>query len=285
MAGVRIHLKCENLQRGGSFKVRGALTKAKSLDDAARARGLVAHSSGNHAQGVALAARMVGTEVVVVMPEDAIAAKVAATRGYGAEVIFAGRTSEERQAVAERLRVERDLVPVPPFDDPFTIAGQGTVAVEILDELPRPAAVLAPIGGGGLIAGTALAVKALSPSTRVIGVEPSAAARVTASLAAGERTMIETAETVADGLRPRSVGEHNWCVIERFVDEVVTVSDAAILAAMRLVLERTKLVVEPSGAVTVAAALEHGQRLGDPLVAILSGGNLDWATWAQVQGR
>jgi threonine dehydratase len=275
LAGQPLRLKCENLQKGGAFKVRGALSKASALSDAERARGLVTYSSGNHAQGVAIAAAILGTRAVVVMPEDAVPAKVAACRGYGAEVSFAGRTSDERRAAAEDLSRERGLVMVPPFDDAWVIAGQGTIGIEIVEDAPEDtAAVLVPIGGGGLISGIALALKALAPGIRVVGVEPEGSAKAHASFAAGRRVRLERVDTIADGLRPLAVGELNYAVISRHVAEVVTVSDRAIVRAMTLLLERTKLVVEPSGAAAVAAAIEHGRRLG-PSVAVVSGGNLE----------
>lgn len=267
-------LKCENLQRGGAFKIRGALTKILSLSAPERDRGLVAHSSGNHAQGVALAAAIVGARAVVVMPEDATPAKVAATRGYGATVVFAGTTSEERAAESTRLCEKHGYTLVPPFDDPFIIVGQGTVALEAFDQCPEVAVVFAPIGGGGLIAGTALITRARSPRTRVIGVEPVAQAKVQASRAQGTRVSVAAAHTVADGLRPLAVGVRNWDVIRRTVDDVVTVTDDEILGAVRLLIERAKLVVEPSGAASVAAALREGRRYPGPAVAIVSGGNI-----------
>jgi threonine dehydratase len=275
LAGVELQLKCENLQLGGAFKLRGALATARSLSDDARARGLITYSSGNHAQGVALAARLLGTRALVVMPVDARPIKVRATAEYGAEIVHAGQTSDERRAWAEALASERQMTMVPPFDHPMVIAGQGTVGLEILQDCPAARAVFVPIGGGGLIAGVTLAVKALNANVRVVGVEPEGAARASASLAAGRRVRLERVDTVADGLRPLALGEHTWEVVRQWVDEVVVVSDAAILAAVGLLAERAKLVVEPSGAAALAAALLHARRFAGPAAVILSGGNFD----------
>ena len=285
-------LKCENLQRGGSFKLRGAYNFIVQVPAERRARGLITYSSGNHAQAVALAARTLGAPAVVVMPETAPAVKVAGARALGAEVLFEGTTSVERRARAEAEAERRALTMVPPFDHPDIIAGQGTAGLEILDDCPAPAAVYVPIGGGGLAAGVAAAVKALRPATRVVGVEPVGAAAMARSLEAGAPVTLERAASIADGLLPVRPGDLTFAHAAALIDEIVTVDDAAIAAAVRWLAERAKLVAEPSGAASVAAALRgaaasggprhvggftHGssETAGDgPVVAVVSGGNV-----------
>lgn len=266
-------LKCENLQRTGSFKIRGAYNRIAQLNPDQRAAGVVAYSSGNHAQGVACAAALLGVRATVVMPEDAVAAKVAATRAYGAEVLFAGNDSETRRAVAERMAEERGTTLVPPYDCPAIIAGQGTLGLEILEAVPDVETVLVPIGGGGLISGIAIAIKALAPRVRVVGVEPEGAADAAASLHAGRVMQLDRVETIADGLRARKVGRLPFQALSAFVDDVVTVSDAAILTAVGALLGRVHVVAEPSGAVAVAAATSGAGR--GRTVALVSGGNAD----------
>ncbi|HXT38090.1 MAG TPA: threonine/serine dehydratase [Chloroflexota bacterium] len=272
-AGRDIRIKCENLQRTGSFKIRGAFNRIASLSDEQRARGVIAYSSGNHAQGVACAASLLGVRATVVMPENAIAAKVAATRRFGAEVEFAGTDSETRRRRAEELASERGLALVPPYDHPEIIAGQGTLGLEILEQAPEIRAVFVPIGGGGLVSGVALAIKALQPEVRVIGVEPEGAADAAASRKAGHVVALERTETIADGLRALKIGALPFEAIRVWVDDVVTVSDEAILEATRLLPRRSRVVAEPSGAVALAAALATA---GDGCsVAVISGGNID----------
>jgi threo-3-hydroxy-L-aspartate ammonia-lyase len=278
--GARVFLKAEQLQRVGAFKARGAFSALLALDEATRARGVVAVSSGNHAQAVALAAAETGSSAVVVMPADANPAKVAATRAYGAEVLQEGVTGETREAAARAVAAERGLHLVHPFDDYDVMAGQGTAACELLDQVPDLDLVLAPVGGGGLIAGTAAAVKGRSPATRVVGVEPATAADAKASLAAGERVALPaTPATVADAVRSLQVGERPFAVMRRHLDEVVTVTDAELLDALALVWSRTKQLVEPSSALPVAA-LRTGAVAGARVGVILSGGNLDAAALA-----
>jgi threonine dehydratase len=280
--GREVLLKPECLQKAGSFKIRGAYTKISSLAPAERARGVITYSSGNHAQGVAYAARMVGVRAVIVMPENAIPAKVAATRGYGAEVVFAGLDSEARKKKAEELVREHGYTMVPPFDDFHVIAGQGTVALEILDERPDVATIVAPVGGGGLCAGVALAAKEAKPGLRVIGVEPEVCPDARDSLRSGQICTAASIDTLADGLRVRRIGERNFALLRRYVDEIVTVTEDEIKQAVVLLAERAKLVVEPSGAVTLAAVLA-GRVPGDgPVCAILSGGNIDRALLARL---
>ncbi len=272
-AGRRVFLKAECLQKGGSFKIRGAATALQALGAEARRAGIVAHSSGNHAQAVALAARQFGVDAVVVMPEDASRLKVAATTDYGAEVVQEGVTAANRAERAdEYVREGRCLIH--PFDDWTVITGQGTLGLEIAEDVPEDMEmVLFPIGGGGLISGSAIALRALRPDVRIIGVEPAACAAARASREAGRRIGLPPAPTVADGARV-SVGEKAWSVISELVDDVVSVDDEEILQAVHFILTRSKLVVEPTGAMTVAALLSRGFGRG-PAVAVLSGGNLD----------
>lgn len=272
-AGRRVYLKAECLQRGGSFKIRGATTALQALEPAARTAGVVAHSSGNHGQAVALAARQVGVDAVIVMPKDANRLKVAATVAYGATVVQDGVTAANRGERAEEyVREGRHLIH--PFDDWSVITGQGTVGLEIAEEAPDDVEmVLFPIGGGGLIAGSAIALRALRPEVRIVGVEPSTCAAAKASQAAGRRVSLPPAETVADGAR-MSVGEKAWSVIAELVDDIVTVDDEEILKAVQFILTRAKIVVEPTGAMTVAALMCRPLVAG-PAVAVLSGGNLD----------
>ena len=251
----RLFLKCENLQRGGSFKLRGAFNFIVQVSAERRTRGLITYSSGNHAQAVALAARTLGASAVVVMPETAPAVKVDGARALGAEVLFEGTTSVERRSRAEAEAERRGLTIVPPFDHPRIIAGQGTVGLEILEDCPEPAAVYVPIGGGGLAAGVAAAVKALRPAARVVGVEPVGADAMARSREAGAPVTLDRAESIADGLLPVRPGDLTFAHAAALIDEIVTVDDAAIAAAVRWLAERAKIVAEPSGAASVAAAL------------------------------
>jgi threonine dehydratase len=272
-AGRSVLLKAECLQKAGSFKIRGAATAIQALDPKAREAGIVAHSSGNHAQAVALAARQFGVDAVVVMPEDANRLKTAATKAYGATVVQDGVTTSNRgERADEYVRQGRHLIH--PFDDWSVITGQGTLGLEIVEDAPEDMEmVLFPIGGGGLISGSAIALRALRPRVRIIGVEPAACAAAKASREAGRRVSLPPAPTVADGARV-SVGEKAWSVISELVDEIVSVDDQEILTAVHFILTRTKLVVEPTGAMTVAALLSR--RFPDgAAVAVLSGGNLD----------
>jgi threonine dehydratase len=273
--GLELWLKAENLQRTASFKMRGAFNAIASLDEPDRARGVITYSSGNHGQAVACAARLLGVRAVVVMPEDAVRLKVEATRRWGAEVVFAGHTSLDRQERAMELVRERGYDVIPPFDDRRIIAGQGTIGLEILEDLPDIAAVIVPVGGGGLISGVATAVKGLRPEVRVIGVEPEGGADARDSLRSGELVTWQTVETVADGLRTSRVGEINFATMRETVDQVVTVPDDEILDALRLLADDAKLVVEPSGAVATAAVLFGHTGLRDMhVVSVISGGNV-----------
>jgi threonine dehydratase len=274
----RVYLKAEHLQRTGSFKPRGMVNRVASLSAEDRARGIVTISAGNAAQGYAYAGAAAGVAVTVVMPETANPTKVAATRGYGAEVILEGATTTEAFAALDRIRAERGLVLCHPFDDPDVIAGHGAVGLEILEDVPDVDVVVVAIGGGGLISGVAAAVKQRRPSARVYGVEPDLADSMRRSLAAGEVVRV-AATSVADGLNAPSAGEWTLPLVRAFVDDVVVLGDAEILAGLRFALERTKQVVEPAGAAALAALLlgrvpvRHGERA----CVVLSGGNLDLA--------
>ena len=280
--GASVYFKCENLQRAGSFKIRGALNKLLTLSERERARGVVAFSSGNHAQGVALAARMVGTSAVIVMPRDAPRLKLAATRGYGAEVVLYDRQTEDREAIARRLVQESGRVLVPPYDDPAIMAGQGTAALELLEDVPVLDALLTPVGGGGLMAGCSTAVKAMDRATRLFGVEADTANDTWLSLKKGERVTIPPPPTIADGIRNLSPGELTFPILQKNLDGILLVSDEEIAAALRFLLFRAKLLVEATGAVPAAAVLSgklplpRGSRVG----VVLSGGNVDPAALA-----
>ena len=274
LAGLPLLLKCESMQPGGAFKIRGAFNMVAQLTAEQRARGVVTYSSGNHGQAMALAARELGAAAVVVMPTTAPSIKVEGARGFGAEVIFAGTTSADRKARAEQEANERGLTMVPPFDHQWIIAGQGTLGLEILEQRPDVEAVLVPVGGGGLLAGVAAAIKQSKPSVRVIGVEPSGAAAMKASLEQGHTVTLDTTASVADGLMPVRPGELTFAHAQAYVDEVITVEDDQIIDAVLWLFTRAKVVAEPSGAATVAAAFAGNVSVAGPLVAIVSGGNI-----------
>jgi threo-3-hydroxy-L-aspartate ammonia-lyase len=275
-AGARVVLKAENLQRGGAFKFRGAYNAIASLPDEQRARGVAAFSSGNHAQAVALAAALLGTRAVILMPTDAPPTKLEATRGYGAEVVTYDRYGEDREALGAALAQEHGLALIPPFDHPDVVAGQGTAALELLEDEPDLDVLVTPVGGGGLLAGTTLAAAA----RRVVGVEPEAGDDVRRSLASGERVRIDVPRTIADGLQTTQVGAVPFEVLNGRV-EVVTATDAELVDAMRFLFERLKLVVEPSGAAGVAALLA-GKIEGERIGVVLSGGNVGAARFAEL---
>jgi threonine dehydratase len=267
-------LKCEHLGPIGAFKLRGAYNLVAQLTPAQRAAGVVTYSSGNHGQAVARSAQLLGIRALVVMPTHAPAIKIEKTRGYGAEVILEGTTSLDRQARAEAEALAHGLTMVPPFDDLRTIAGAGTVGLEIVARVPSLRAVFVPIGGGGLVSGIAVVVKALRPEAAVIGVEPEGAACMTASLAAGRPTTLERTASIADGLLPVRPGDLTFLHVSSLVDEVRTVGDTSIVKAMRWIYDSTGMRVEPSGAVSVAAVLEAGPSESG-VVAVISGGNID----------
>ncbi len=284
VTGARLFFKCETFQRVGAFKARGAFSRLTLLSSEERRRGVVAFSSGNHAQAVALAARDLGVPATIVMPDDAPSLKLAATRGYGAEVILYERRNEDREAIAHRLVEERGVTLVPPFDDEAVIAGQGTAALELLEEVADLDAVITPCGGAGLLAGTAVAASGLRPGIRVLGVEPEAGDDVARSLREGRRVAIPVPETIADSLQTTRVGERNLVILTALVDGVHTVSDLELRRAMAFLFSRMKLVVEPGGAAAAAALLAGnvpgvgGKRVG----VVLSGGNVDAARFGEL---
>lgn len=278
-AGCRIFLKCENLQRGGAFKIRGASSLILSLSPGELEKGVVAFSSGNHAQATAIAAKYAGTQATIVMPEDAPRSKMEPTRALGAHVVTYDRFRDDREALAARIVADSGATLVPPFDHPLIIAGQGTAALELLDDIPDdgPEALVVCAGGGGLLAGSATIAKAMRPGIRIFGVEPELANDIALSVAAGERIAIPPPDTIADGLRTPSPGKLTFPLILRHVEKMLLVSEAEIRATMRFLLERLKILVEPSGAVAVAAVL-FGMLPPDIRSAgvIISGGNVDF---------
>jgi threonine dehydratase len=274
--GVPIAIKPEMLQRGGAFKFRGAYNYVSRLDPAERARGVVAPSSGNHAQAVALAAKLFGIPATVVMPTTVTPAKRSGAERLGARVELAGTTTAHRLARAEELVRDEGLTLVPPYDHPWIIAGQGTVGLEIAADFPEVEAVLVPVGGGGFSAGVASAIKLRLPNARVIGVEPTGAPKLSRARAAGHPVKLEHSGGLADGLLAVEIGHLTFAHHQQYIDDVITVDDDALCRAMRLLLDRMKLVVEPSGAITVAALLEKRFLPRGPTVAVLSGGNIEW---------
>ncbi len=268
-----LFLKCENMQPMGAFKMRGACNMVAQLAPAARARGVITYSSGNHGQAVAMAAQLHGAPAVIVMPETAPAVKVQGARGYGAEVVFAGRTSVDRQVKAGEIASARGLAMVPPFDHEWIIAGQGTVGLEILEQCPDVTEVYVPVGGGGLIAGVSTAIKRSRPDVRVIGVEPAGAAKMSTSLHAGEPVSLDRSASIADGLLTLRPGDLTFAHARAFVDEVITVTDDQIASAVGWLFRTAKIVAEPSGAAATAGALARGGRQGTA-VAVVSGGNV-----------
>jgi threonine dehydratase len=276
-SGLQVFFKCENLQRAGAFKIRGALNKVLTLTDAERARGVVAFSSGNHAQGVALAARMVGTTAIICMPTDAPALKVEATRNYGADIVTYDRLKEDREAIARTIAAETGRVLVPPYDDYAIMAGQGTTALELLEDVPSLDVLVTPVGGGGLMAGCSTVARALFPGMQVFGVEADTANDTLLSLRKGARVAIEPPSTIADGIRLTIPGELTFPILKRTLTDIVLVSDDEIREAVGFLALRARIVVEPTGAVAAAAALTgrlpvaKGARVG----VVLSGGNID----------
>jgi threonine dehydratase len=274
-AGAQLFFKCENLQRGGSFKIRGAANRILSIPAGDRARGVVAFSSGNHAQAVAIVSHRVGIPATIVMPTDAPQSKVQATRARGAHIVTYDRQTEDREEIAGRILRETGATLVPPFDDPLIMAGQGTAALELIQEVPDLDALVICIGGGGLFSGCAVAARSLRPDIRLFGVEPERANDVWLSVEAGKRVTIAPPDTIADGLRTLAPGKWTFPVIQQFAERVLLVTEEQIVDAMRLLLFRAKILVEPSGAVSAAAvfhrAVEGAKRIG----VMLSGGNVD----------
>jgi threonine dehydratase len=276
LAGVKAFFKCENFQRGGAFKIRGAANFVYSIPPFERKRGVVAYSSGNHAQAVAIAAFSVGIPATLVMPLDAPRSKAEATRGYGATIVNYDRLKDDREAIGRRISAESGATLVPPYDHPWTIAGQGTTALELLAESPDLDSIVVCLGGGGLASGCAIAAKTLHPSIRVFGVEPADGNDFWLSRRKGERVTIPPPSTIADGLRAPNPGEITWPIVQKYVDDLVTVTDDEIRDTMRLLLMRMKILAEPSGAVAAAAVLHRKlpQDLGRTGI-IISGGNVD----------
>ena len=283
LIGTNLDLKLEMFQKTGSFKPRGVLNKMASLSDEEKGRGVVSLSAGNHAQALAYAATMAGAPSVIVMPEGAVRAKVEATRGYGGEVIL---TDQDLLKTALEIQRERGMTLVHPFDDLHTIAGTGTLGLELLEDVPQVDVVICGIGGGGLISGVAAAIKLSKPDTRVIGVEPEGAPGMTLALEKGEPVHMTTLNTVADGLAAPFVGQHNLDHVRAFVDDVITVRDSQVVDAMRLLLERVKVLTEPAGAASLAALLsgQIGLRGGESIICVLSGGNVDSDRLAELLG-
>jgi threonine dehydratase len=283
--GAELFFKCENLQRMGAFKFRGAFNALAKLPESQRRRGVVAFSSGNHAQAVALAARILGMPATIVMPQDAPAAKLAATRGYGGEVVLYDRYRDDREAIGRELAQRHGLALIPPYDHPDVIAGQGTAALELIDEVGPLDALFVCVGGGGLLAGSALAMRARAPQGKVYGVEPEAGNDGQRSFRSGTLVRIETPTTIADGAQTQSLGALPFAIIRRDVDDMLTASDAQLVDAMRFFAERMKLVVEPTGGLGFAAARAmkadlKGRRVG----VIVSGGNVDLARFCALVG-
>ena len=281
LLGAEVFFKCENPQRAGAFKFRGAYNALARFDAGQRRAGVVAYSSGNHAQAVALAGRLLDIPAAIVMPRDAPAAKVAATRGYGAEVILYDRYTEDREVIGQRLAHERGMTLVPPYDHPDVIAGQGTATLELIEEAGALCDLFVCLGGGGLTSGAALAARALAPGCRVHGVEPEAGNDAQQSLARGEIVHIATPQTIADGAQTQHLGALTFEIIRRDVSDIVTASDAQLVEAMRFFAERMKLVVEPTGCLAFAGARHAGIDLvGRRVGIIISGGNIDLARYA-----
>lgn len=283
MLGAEVFFKCENLQRAGAFKFRGAFNALSRFDAAQRRAGVIAFSSGNHAQAIALAGRVLGIPAAILMPHDAPRSKVAATQGYGAEVIRFDRYREDREAIALRLAQDRGLTLVPPYDHPDVIAGQGTATLELIEEVGALDDLFVCLGGGGLLSGAALATRALAPGCRIHGVEPEAGNDAQQSIARGEIVHIETPQTIADGAQTQHLGRLTFEIIRRDVADIVTATDAQLVQAMRFFFERMKLVVEPTGCLGFAGACHAGLPLAGRRVGVLiSGGNVDLQRFAEL---
>ncbi|WP_062366474.1 threo-3-hydroxy-L-aspartate ammonia-lyase [Variovorax paradoxus] len=279
--GASFFFKCENFQRMGAFKFRGAFNALSKFDAAQRKGGVIAFSSGNHAQAIALSARLLSMPAVIVMPKDAPAAKVAATKGYGAEVVMYDRFTEDREALTKRLAQERGMTVIPPYDHPDVLAGQGTAVKELIEETGPLDQLFVCLGGGGLLSGSALSARALAPGCKVYGVEPEAGNDGQQSLRAGKIVHIETPKTIADGAQTQHLGEYTFGIIRRDVDDIFTVTDAQLVDAMRFFAERMKTVVEPTGCLAFAGAVAAGKAIAGQRVGIVvSGGNVDLSRYA-----
>ena len=278
--GAEVFFKCENLQRVGAFKFRGAYNALSQFDAEQRRAGVVTFSSGNHAQAIALAARLLGIPATIVMPRDAPALKVSATRGYGAEIVLYDRYTEDREAIGRELASQRGLTLVPPYDHPHVIAGQGTAALELFEEVGALDALFVCLGGGGLLSGSALALRQLAPACKIFGAEPAAGNDGSQSFRAGRIVQIDTPQTIADGAQNQRLGQLTFPIIQRLVDDIIEVSDAELVDGMRFFAERMKLIVEPTGCLSFAAALK--QRTAGRVGVIVSGGNVDLARFSQL---
>ncbi len=275
-SGCRVFFKCENLQRAGSFKIRGAMNALLQVPERERERGVVAFSSGNHAQGVALAAKLLGMPATIVMPENSVQSKVEATKAYGATVVNAGVTSATRDTVARQIAEKTGAAVIPPFDDERIIAGAGTVGLEIAEEWPEVTAIVTPLGGGGLLSGTALAATSVNPSIDVFGVEPAAGNDGERSFRSGSIVTIDPPKTIADGARTLSIGQRNFAIIRERVRDVVSVDDDLLLDVTKWAMYRTKLVIEPTGALGLAALIAGKIKPRGAVAVVVSGGNLDF---------
>jgi threonine dehydratase len=283
MTGAQIFFKCENFQRSGAFKFRGAYNAIAQFNAEQRARGVVTFSSGNHAQGIALSARMLGVKAVIVMPIDAPPIKIAATRGYGAEVVLYDRYTEDREAIGRQLAQERGLTLIPPYDHPHVMAGQGTLVKELIEEVGELDALLVPLGGGGLLSGCATAAKAMLPKCQVFGVEPKAGNDGQQSFQSGQIVHIETPDTIADGAQTQHLGNYTFPVIQQRVDDILTVDDNALVDAMKFFAGRMKIMVEPTGCLGAAALFSRKIDLqGKKVGVVISGGNVDLMRFASL---
>lgn len=286
MLGAEVFFKCENFQRMGAFKFRGAFNALAKFTPEQRKGGVVAFSSGNHAQGIALSAKLLGMPATIVMPADAPALKVAATKGYGASVVIYDRYKEDREAIGRDLAEKHGMTLIPPYDHPDVMAGQGTAAKELLEEVGPLDALLAPLGGGGLLSGTALSTRALAPQCQIFGVEPEAGNDGQQSFRSGSIVHIDTPKTIADGAQTQHLGNYTFPVIKRDVNDILTATDAQLVEAMRFFAERMKMIVEPTGALGLAAALQIKDQLkGKRVGIIISGGNVDISWFCELMGR
>lgn len=274
---MEVRLKCENLQRAGSFKIRGAMNALLQLDEDQRARGVVAFSSGNHAQGVALGARLLGIPATIVMPENSVRSKVEATQAYGATVVQAGVTSATRDTVAREVAEKTGAAVIPPFDDVRILSGAGTVGLEIVEEWPEVTAIAVPLGGGGLLSGISLAATSLNPEVEVYGVEPAAGNDGEQSFLTGSIVTIDPPSTIADGARTLALGTNNFPIIQQRVRNIVSVDDDTLLETLKWAMYRTKLVIEPTGVLGLAALVSGKIKPRGPVAVVLSGGNLDFS--------
>ncbi|KVD63216.1 serine dehydratase [Burkholderia ubonensis] len=276
LIGAEVFVKCENFQRMGAFKFRGAFNALSKFSPEQRKAGVVAFSSGNHAQGIALSAQILGIPATIVMPHDAPASKIAATKGYGADVVVYDRYAEDREAIGRRLADEQGLTLIPPYDHPDVLAGQGTAAKELFDEVGALDALFVPMGGGGLLSGTALSTRALAPQCELYGVEPEAGNDGQRSLRSGQIVHIDTPKTIADGAQTQHIGNYTFAIIKRDVNDILTASDADLVNAMKFFAMRMKMIVEPTGCLGLAAALNAKESLkGKRVGIIVSGGNID----------